>query len=169
MSWKGIFVVSTFVWLFISSSCSYFKLHTGCLISSIGQDRMTSRKEKGTSQSARLEVGRSYAWTWTSTQTGCQQGNCENKDKWDRDQRAVEREKVQCPSGHWERFLGQFLNKVAGNCIHFAEVIEEAIKVGNGKKLYSVVICHGWSKIEENWFAELMTGSSNKHFIRLTP
>lgn len=82
---------------------------------------------------------------------------------------AVEKEKVQCSSGHWERCLGQFLNKVAGNCTHFAEVIKGAIKVGTGKKLYSVVICPGWSKIEENWFAELMTSSSNKRFIRLTP
>lgn len=163
MSWKGIFIVSTFVWLFISSSYSC------CLILSIGQGGMTSGEEKGTSQSARLEVGRSYTQMWTSKQTGCQQGSRENKDKWNRDQGVVEREKVQCSSCYWERCLGQFLNKVAGNCSHFAEVIEEAIKVGTGKKLYSVVVCPGWSKIEENWFVELMISSSNKHFIRLTP
>lgn len=80
----------------------------------------------------------------------------------------MEREKVQCSSGHWERCLGKFLNEVAGSCTHFAEFIEGAIKVGTGKILYSVVIFPGQSKIEENWFPELITSSSNKQTNSLT-
>lgn len=104
---------------------------------------MTSGEEKGTSQSARLEVDRSYAQMWTSTQTDVNKEDVRMRTNETETMGAVEKEKVQCSSGHWERCLGQFLNKMAGNCTHFAEVIKGAIKVGTGKKLYSVVICPG--------------------------
>lgn len=55
VSWKGIFVVSTFVWLFISSSCSCYKLHAGCLVSFIGQGGMTLGEEKGTFSQCQIE------------------------------------------------------------------------------------------------------------------